>query len=199
MPSDDRRISAILYLLGHDLSGRVRGETANSRDINSDPFGQMVPPALAEAGILGSAALFWLRHRAARRVKQLHQNVRAGAKAQELGTQRLQRDLEPYGYTVRGVEHYATKLGSTFLDSTVRTKHDHASFLAEIKVPTARYKRVQREKQESLGNVFLFRVDTKTGATEVFKVSPSTKSYVAGTGTPYRQWLSSFKRAARGK
>jgi len=63
--------------------------------------------------------------------------------------------------------------------------------LAEIKVPTARFRNPQRDKQESLGNVLLFRVDSKSGAIEVFRVHPST-DYRAGKGMSCDDWLASF-------
>ena len=135
---------------------------------------------------------------ALRRIPQIRINAAKGAEAQALGVSRLRQDLEPHGFTVTGVKQVQTNYGRTDLDSTIRTKQDHMAFGAEIKVPTARYRNPQRERQESLGNVLLFRVDTKTGTIEVFRVHPSAKSYKRGDGTPYEDWLRSFLRAHKG-
>jgi hypothetical protein len=132
---------------------------------------------------------------ALRRIPQIRINAAKGAETQAHGVSRLRQDLEPHGFTVTGVKQIQTRLGRTDLDSTIRTKQESIAFGAEIKVPTARHRNPQREKQESLGNVLLFRVDTKTGAIEVFKVHPSTKSYKQGDGTPYEDWLRSFLKA----
>ncbi|MBL8662843.1 MAG: hypothetical protein JNM29_08455, partial [Candidatus Odyssella sp.] len=51
MPSDDRRISAVLHLLGHDLSSFARGNLARNTDVNSGPLGQMLQAALEELGL----------------------------------------------------------------------------------------------------------------------------------------------------
>ncbi|MBL8663556.1 MAG: hypothetical protein JNM29_12050, partial [Candidatus Odyssella sp.] len=70
VPSEDRRISAVLHLLGHDLSSSVRGELARRQDVNSEPFPQIAPDLLAALGITSAAAL-WLRR--GRRTKPDHE------------------------------------------------------------------------------------------------------------------------------
>ncbi|HEY7609015.1 MAG TPA: hypothetical protein VIF14_07265 [Alphaproteobacteria bacterium] len=69
--------------------------------------GYILPPEFAAFVAAGAGVL------AARRAKQLGKNAERGAKAQDLGVQRLRRDLEPYGFTVTGVKQVPTNLGRT--------------------------------------------------------------------------------------
>lgn len=185
VPGEDRRISAVLYLLGHDLSSAARGQLARDSDVNSAPLGQMFQAVLEELGLPPEiAALAAIRGRqrgaatnppgtvlaALPPSRQIRINKRNGAKAEKFAAREIKAELEEFGLQI-GPKSRATVAGdgSTYPDLQLRTKSGQIAMYVEVKDGAARFNSANQERRQAALGVFLFRVNRKDGTIEIYK------------------------------
>jgi hypothetical protein len=148
-PSRDARISAVLDLLDHPLSSRVRGELADEVDVNS-PSGEWLRRGIEEIlrnPILEETIPYAVLSAA---ITSIVYRRRRGLKAQRIGAENLKRALEKYGITVDDrYARYNTPYGDTVIDFALRVNGtDRILRFVEHKTPKGSWYGNQKKRQE---------------------------------------------------